>query len=609
MSVRLSPNIPTNVVEIGQEITQGVVDALNNASAPSATNPYLTGTAGSAYYLEKAGGGTVVGTIVVDTDGTVGGNVTTINGTSVEVDNFGVGVIQIDPVLGVTFPDNTSQGTAAIFYDQSLNTTDSVEFLSGGIELKGDFDGQNVVRVDDAFTPGSQETKVRPGLVRVTSGSASMVIDYTGISFPDSTVQSTAFAVNTGYTFTASQVISVTDNTNAALRVTQLGTGEAFRVEDSANPDNTPFVINADGRVNIGSTSASTYKVSISGGSNSLTTSGIVYINNTQANDYALVVNNQNSNEGILIENGSFEMYTASPFIVTGDGLVGIGTNNPTTKLEVVGTSIFRDNSGAGSSAVRITQTGTGEAFRVEDSATPDTTPFVITADGRVGIQTTTVGTNALTVSGNTAVTGTVAVTGGVTTTAANTFTVASGTAVPLTIQNNGTGNSFVVNDEPSDTSSFVIDAAGNVGIGRAPTTRKVEVLGSAAITGQTNLSTTSGNISVLLVESHASNTADCVIITHAGTGASFRVNDVASDTTPFIVDAGGNVGVKTASPSTDFEVNGNAKATTVTIGSSASVSSIAQNATDPGLVGTQTYTQEIWINIGGTVYKLPARV
>jgi hypothetical protein len=53
-------------------------------------------------------------------------------------------------------------------------------------------------------------------------------------------------------TFTANQIISVTDNTNAALRVTQLGDGDALRVEDEANPDSTPFVIKNDGKVGIG---------------------------------------------------------------------------------------------------------------------------------------------------------------------------------------------------------------------------------------------------------------------------------------------------------------------------------------------------------------------
>lgn len=53
-------------------------------------------------------------------------------------------------------------------------------------------------------------------------------------------------------TFTGNQVIEVTDNTNAALRITQLGTGEALRVEDSANPDSTPFIVSAGGSVGVG---------------------------------------------------------------------------------------------------------------------------------------------------------------------------------------------------------------------------------------------------------------------------------------------------------------------------------------------------------------------
>lgn len=56
-------------------------------------------------------------------------------------------------------------------------------------------------------------------------------------------------------TFTANQIISVTDNSNAALRITQLGTGEAIRVEDSSNPDSTPFIVNASGNVGIGTAS------------------------------------------------------------------------------------------------------------------------------------------------------------------------------------------------------------------------------------------------------------------------------------------------------------------------------------------------------------------
>lgn len=48
--------------------------------------------------------------------------------------------------------------------------------------------------------------------------------------------------------------VVITDaSTNDALRITQTGSGKALLVEDSASPDSTPFVIDANGRVNAGS--------------------------------------------------------------------------------------------------------------------------------------------------------------------------------------------------------------------------------------------------------------------------------------------------------------------------------------------------------------------
>ena len=49
-------------------------------------------------------------------------------------------------------------------------------------------------------------------------------------------------------------IINATDNSNAALRITQLGTGNALLVEDSSNPDASPFVVDAAGRTVIGYT-------------------------------------------------------------------------------------------------------------------------------------------------------------------------------------------------------------------------------------------------------------------------------------------------------------------------------------------------------------------
>jgi hypothetical protein len=49
--------------------------------------------------------------------------------------------------------------------------------------------------------------------------------------------------------------VMVVNATTPALRITQTGTGNALEVEDSANPDATPFVVSAAGDVGIGTSS------------------------------------------------------------------------------------------------------------------------------------------------------------------------------------------------------------------------------------------------------------------------------------------------------------------------------------------------------------------
>jgi hypothetical protein len=57
---------------------------------------------------------------------------------------------------------------------------------------------------------------------------------------------------------TTAPMIFTGTNTNPAIRITQTGTGNALLVEDAANPDTTPFVIDASGYVISGYTSALT---------------------------------------------------------------------------------------------------------------------------------------------------------------------------------------------------------------------------------------------------------------------------------------------------------------------------------------------------------------
>jgi hypothetical protein len=73
-----------------------------------------------------------------------------------------------------------------------------------------------------------------------------------------------AAATNLSNSFTANQTISTSISSAVpALRITQRGTGEALRVEDSETPDATSFVINSNGRVGIGVTPDATVALSV----------------------------------------------------------------------------------------------------------------------------------------------------------------------------------------------------------------------------------------------------------------------------------------------------------------------------------------------------------
>lgn len=75
-------------------------------------------------------------------------------------------------------------------------------------------------------------------------------------------------ATVTNLTVTGSEIISVNTSTDA-LRITQTGTGNALKVEDSANPDSSPFVIDASGNVGVGLTPAGTFQFHVQASNNS----------------------------------------------------------------------------------------------------------------------------------------------------------------------------------------------------------------------------------------------------------------------------------------------------------------------------------------------------
>ncbi|MBP7700916.1 tail fiber domain-containing protein, partial [Candidatus Woesebacteria bacterium] len=162
-----------------------------------------------------------------------------------------------------------------------------------------------------------------------------------------------------------------------------------------------------------------------------------------------------------------------------------------------------------------------------------------------------------------------------------------------LLVSNDGTGASFRVDDVSGDTSPFVVDTSGNVGILNSTPGFNLDVSGTAsvdslninsaytlptadgtsgyvlttdglgavtwaAVAGGSSLFTDGGTITYLtsvtddlaLGGSTSSapfffdESAEELILTNTTAGDSFRVNDVASDTTPFLIDTSGNISV-----------------------------------------------------------------
>ena len=101
------------------------------------------------------------------------------------------------------------------------------------------------------------------GLAGTSSGGATpqltLSTSVTGVLKGNGTAISAASAgtdyagITSANTFTDAQTISVSSASDA-LRITQTGAGNALVVEDSANPDSTPFVVDASGNVIIGKT-------------------------------------------------------------------------------------------------------------------------------------------------------------------------------------------------------------------------------------------------------------------------------------------------------------------------------------------------------------------
>jgi hypothetical protein len=158
-------------------------------------------------------------------------------------------------------------------------------------------------------------------------------------------------------------------------------------------------------------------------------------------------------------------------FYKDASGNIGIGTATPGALLNVV--------SAGATDAMRVTNTGTGNSFVVEDAANPDSTPFVIDATGNIGMGITppyAYGGGYVTLQTNGTGGGVFRSTSGGTTVVADFYADTTNVVIIRAVTN--TPMAFSTNN----LERMRIDAAGNVGIGNTPSgTYKLEVTGAAS--------------------------------------------------------------------------------------------------------------------------------
>lgn len=207
-------------------------------------------------------------------------------------------------------------------------------------------------------------------------------------------------------TFTASPIISVTDNTNAALRVTQLGTGLALRIEDEANPDSTPFVVDASGNVGVSTTTLNA-KLNVSstglGGWSSSNYGRGLYVAGTGAsNNPAIGIGDLNGTNNWAISNNSgalffltmpaltdgatapterLRMDASGNVLVTSSGGLGYGTGSGGTVTQLTskatGVTINKTNGQIVTAATNV-GTATPQSFVVTNSTVAATDTVIV---------------------------------------------------------------------------------------------------------------------------------------------------------------------------------------------------------------------------------------
>jgi hypothetical protein len=328
----------------------------------------------------------------------------------------------------------------------------------------------------------------------------------------------------------AASTINVDANTATdAVRITQTGGGNALVVEDSANPDSTPFVIDTNGRVFVGATTAPPTIETIAPLASLSSAAGA-----TNAQDFG-IYNYQNAGGSGRTRVGSKIFFARSR-----SGTVGtVGTI--VLSGDILGQMRFAGSDGAAFI--------TGAEITAEVDGTPGTNDM----PGRIVFNTTADGAATPTERMRITSAGNV----GIGTTAASEKLHVNSGGSEFAIQWDSTGsNSWVlatasnrayIRNKTGSVEVFSILNGGNVGIGTTSPAARLDVAGTGTNFFGTRTTNGSVNLDVYIERVAADRTASFQNTSGLATGGfEFFASNASYNTTRLKVQNDGNIGVNT---------------------------------------------------------------
>jgi hypothetical protein len=417
----------------------------------------------------------------------VGNATLTVTGTGANITgtlNTGTGNANVGNIGATTGVFTNISGTLTTAAQPNVTSVASpgVGFVVGGTANGGAYFGPGALTLNaqTGAAEGAQLTLAWPGSNNLSGqGNSTWNLDV-GVANTFRIFWQNATGVTgnplTLYTNTLSAFggpVTISDNsTSDALRINQLGAGNAIVVEDSTNPDSTPFIVDAAGDVLIGAgaqpTSPVAGKLQLVGGSFATYNYGT---SNLTWNWSGLKSRNATVDGQTILLDGD-NMLTISAYGSDGNRFA-LGAQ---FIAEVDGTPTANGNSMPGAWNIRTTGSGN----------TQPTSRMYIDSTGNVGVGTITPA-NRLDVVGAGNFTGNVTAP----------FFIGNGSALTGITASGGTS---IING----TSNVVVAASGNVTVGVSGTNNVllansagVNVAGTLNATGNANVGNlgTSGNI------------------------------------------------------------------------------------------------------------------